>query len=117
MKLMLYGAQHGPRACRFCGASIVWALTDHDRRLPVDVAPVASGTWVLWYSPEEEPEAVQRASYFRTTTDAGTPLRWVSHWATCTEREAARHLAERHRVERPERGVQLDLFSGGGVRR
>lgn len=34
----------GAAACTRCGASIMWAVTDHDKRMPVDWFPTADGT-------------------------------------------------------------------------
>ena len=114
MRLVRYGAQRGPAQCRLCGAEVVWALTDHGRRMPIDRAPVDGALWVLWWYAEEEPEPLQRVTYFRESAALPeTPLRWRPHWGTCSNRDVAHHLAERHDVERPERAPQLELFPGG----
>ena len=119
IRLVRYGAKVGPTRCRLCGAEIVWALTDHNRRMPMDPGPAPGGHWILCWYPDEEPEPVQRVVYFRDGSpgwpeaEAGTELRWRPHWGSCPQRDAAHHLAERHERERPTTQLNLFSFSGG----
>ena len=110
MRLVRYGTQRPPVPCRFCGRRVVWALTDHKKAMPLDPDPVPDGVWVLWWYAEEEPEPRQRVTYVRSLGPEYLGERWASHWATCAEREVARHLQEQNRAEG---GVQLSLFVGG----
>ena len=107
MKVVRYGVQRGATECRFCGASVVWAVTDNGRRMPVDRMPAEDGAWVLFFFEEEEPEPVQRVTWARAL-ESYTGPRWLAHWGTCPERDVARHLKEETSTER-----QLDLFAKG----
>lgn len=107
-RIVRYGVQRYPVPCRFCGSQVVWATTDHKRRMPIDRMPATDGAWVLWYYLEEEPEPIQRVSWVRSIDGYDGP-RWLSHWATCPERDAGRHLEEQAQKQ------QLDLFSKGGL--
>lgn len=109
MRLLRYGVQRGAVPCRFCGAEVIWAQTDHKRRMPMDRIPATDGAWVLFFYAEEEPEPTQRVTWARSIENYDGP-RWLAHWATCPEREAARHLAEQNKVQG---GAQLSLFTGG----
>lgn len=109
MRVVRYGVQRWPVACRFCGAQVIWAVTDYRRRMPIDRLPATDGGWVLFWYEEEEPEPVQRVTWSRSLESYDGP-KWLAHWATCPEREAARHLAEQTRAEG---GAQLSLFEGG----
>lgn len=111
MKVVRYGVQRGPAPCRFCGSEVVWAVTDHGRRMPVDRMPATDGAWVLWFYEEEEPEPQQRVSWARSLDGYDGP-RWLAHWGTCPERDAVKHLRELDGRE-PERR-QLSLFAWGG---
>jgi hypothetical protein len=101
-------------SCRYCGAQIVWALTNRERRTPVDVRPVAEGLWVLYHYAEEEPSPAQRVAYapLNGYGELYRGPRWRSHWSTCPQRETAKrdHLAEQSVPT-----AQLDLF-GKAVR-
>lgn len=107
-RVVRYGVQRGAVDCRFCGSSVVWAVTDSGRRMPIDRMPAVDGGWVLFYFEEEEPEPVQRVTWARSLEEYSGP-RWLAHWATCPERDAARHQEE----TRNDR--QLDLFAKGGL--
>lgn len=99
----------GVGRCRWCKADIVWALTDNERRMPVDVkgVPVGAGNLILH---------VKDGQYHVTHVDnvpAGelerTPHRWVCHWATCPKSKEIRARVEAKRPQ-PE---QLDLLPRG----
>lgn len=66
-------------ACRSCGASVRWAVTSANKKMPVDVAPVVDGNLVI----EREgptPEVRYLAADEETEKD-----RYVSHFATCPQ--------------------------------
>lgn len=66
--------------CRSCGARVVWAVTEHGRRMPLDAEPVAGGTFTLTTS---------RGELVATSTP-GVELGYVSHFATCPQAGAWR---------------------------
>lgn len=107
--------EHGVSACDFCGARIVWALTDSERPTPVDAEPSPQGLWVLYHYAEEEPTPRQRVAYAPLTGygELYRGPRWRSHWGTCPHRELAKraHLA---RLAGP--SPQLELFGSKGGR-
>lgn len=64
--------------CRSCGAAVVWALTDRDKAMPMDAAPVSAGKFIL----------VQTDSTVRVRSAAGWDEpgdRYVSHFSTCPQ--------------------------------
>lgn len=75
--------------CRSCGASIRWAFTLADRRIPLDPTPTDAGNLSI---------VSERASEYGMTPVVGpadpTRDRYTSHFATCP------HAAE-HRRPRP----------------
>ena len=80
-------------ACKSCGADIRWEISDHGKRLPLDVEPVADGNLVIVagvvapYIPE-----------LNATMSSGAPRpRYVSHFATCPQ-------ADDWRKKRPPKG-------------
>jgi hypothetical protein len=70
--------------CRSCDADIVWALTEADKRIPLDAAPAADGNLVLV-------DGVARAPRI---DDAPGAVTYVSHYATCPN-------ADKHRAPKP----------------
>jgi hypothetical protein len=115
-RIVLDQVDDGIVLCRYCGARIVWALTNRDRPTPVDVQPVRDGCWVLYHYAEEEPVPRQRVSY-APLNGYGSLYRgprWRSHWSTCPQRDVAKrdHLAELAGT-RPT--PQLNLFGKGGL--
>lgn len=95
MSLRIDREKTGPSKCgsrgRGCGASIIWAITDNGKRLPVDGTPDPEGAFVLWWS---QVELVQRVTSYVTwrelNPNAKEPERWTAHWATCTQRDLFR---------------------------
>ena len=79
----------GPSECADCGAPIVWALTDADRRLPVDVEPREGGRLELFSEifPDGEPvePGIHRVRA-RPEDRPPTSPAWWPHWATCSAR-------------------------------
>lgn len=87
--------QYGPSRCRGCGGSIVWALTDGGRRMPVDAQAVAGGELELFeeYFPGGEPvdPGVQRVRSRPADRPASSPA-WRCHWITCSARRGPRSM-------------------------
>lgn len=72
--------------CRSCGAEIVWAFSEHGRKLPLDAepysGPLPGGLFVLLPFPDREPTAIavppgayEDESLYR------------SHFSTCPDAE------------------------------
>jgi hypothetical protein len=88
--------QYGPSRCRGCGGSIVWALTDGGRRMPVDAQAVAGGELELFeeYFPgggEPVDPGVQRVRSRPADRPASSPA-WRCHWITCSARRGPRSM-------------------------
>lgn len=64
-------------SCRSCGEPVIWALTQREKRMPVDVVPVVGGNIEL-----ETPLA--------TYVQKSDKLRYVSHFATCVDADQHR---------------------------
>lgn len=63
--------------CRSCGAAIVWALTQTEKRMPVDAAPSARGNLVL------SNDADGKLRVRNAGDDDPTDQRHTSHFVTC----------------------------------
>jgi len=73
--------------CKSCGAEIVWALTDQDKKMPVDAAPADDGNITLnWLPSLNEYRAIVVGA---RTPNAHGP-RYKSHFATCPDRDKHR---------------------------
>ena len=70
--------------CRSCGAPIIWALTKHDRRIPLDPIPVPDGN--INISVDENGQT--RSEIVNAPLFSSAPL-YVSHFVTCPN--AAQH--------------------------
>lgn len=78
--------------CRSCGAEILWAATEHDRKMPLDAVPVDveqldnyAGLFVLMPGPlalAATPAMFPGEAFYR------------SHFATCPEADAWRNRKE-----------------------
>jgi len=68
--------------CRSCGATIVWAITDSGKRMPVDAEPDPAGNLSIWESGEG----------WRVTVvpEEWDGLRYRPHFATCPDSESWR---------------------------
>ena len=69
--------------CRSCGAPVFWAVTENERRMPVDALPTTDGTLAVVFG------------YPNRSRAAGPDYqgeRFTSHFATCPD-------ADRHRRE------------------
>lgn len=60
--------------CRSCGALIMWCVTGHGKKMPVDARETATGNLVL----EPQPDGELLARYVEAGTGTHT-----SHFATC----------------------------------
>ena len=72
-------------ACKSCGAPVVWTVTHNGKAMPVDADPVENGNIVLRRDGETvvaEYPGREHPSLF----EAPRP-RYVSHFATCPERD------------------------------
>lgn len=78
-------------SCKYCGQPIVWAKTPKGKMMSFDKSPVDDGEWTLDTAGEGAPHA-RRA-------EAGTLIRYKTHWATCPHAQKAREDARRRRGE------------------
>lgn len=72
-------------ACRSCGSAIIWTVTEHGVRMPVDAQPLDSGTVQLFGLAFGESVALSRVLSGDSLTAArgeGVPLH-RSHFASC----------------------------------
>lgn len=67
--------------CRSCGAKVIWATTDSDKRMPVDAEPDSAGTL-----------RVSRDAYGQAHVkhDPYAFVRHRPHFATCPDSESWR---------------------------
>jgi hypothetical protein len=88
--------------CASCKAPIVWAVTEHGKRMPVDAEPTITGNIVLSHRRAGEPpialhqpmNALERLAAAHDCSPHDGPLRlFTSHFATCP-------YADQHRRER-----------------
>jgi hypothetical protein len=76
--------------CHSCGAPVVWACTEHDRRMPLDRAPDPAGRFVVetWQATGHGMSPVvhwlRDYELFRDQRP-----RYRSHYDTCTEARSA----------------------------
>lgn len=72
--------------CRSCRAIITWALTENDKKIPVDAAPTADGNITLTREDglDDHGKPILRARVFPHVDAApeGAVL-YKSHFATC----------------------------------
>lgn len=79
-------------ACRDCGQPMRWAMTEKNRRIPLDPDPVQGGTVTV----EVKPGGVVRA----TVHPAGAPPtgpRYTNHFTTCPNAGRGRRRSRRSR--------------------
>lgn len=74
--------------CKSCGARIVWALTDQDKRMPVDAEPSARGNIKLVWIPSlnEYRAVVQKGD----VAPALAGSLYLSHFASCAQAQQHR---------------------------
>lgn len=74
--------------CRSCGADIIWARTEHSKRMPLDAQPVDGSqghTFVL----RDPTSAEGPLAISATPAQLPGEVYYVSHFATCPQ--AAEH--------------------------
>ena len=81
------GGPLGPGRCPTCEGRIVWALNDHDSRVPINAQAHIEGNQVLWHDdpPDEVDQRVSGVAAFELAT--GQPYRgptYLSHFVTCS---------------------------------
>jgi hypothetical protein len=70
-------------ACRYCGATIAWASTEHGKFLPMDFSSVADGEWIK----RKQPDGSFLALKFSTLEPAhALEKRYRAHTQTCARR-------------------------------
>lgn len=75
-------------SCRSCGEPVIWAQTQHGKRMPVDAERITGGNLELAYeAPDGTSLETPWADYVRAEDGV---LRHVSHFATCVD-------ADKHR--------------------
>lgn len=73
--------------CKSCGEPVIWALTQREKRMPVDVVPVVGGNIELEYN---APDGTALETPFATYVRKSDELRYVSHFATCVDADQHR---------------------------
>jgi hypothetical protein len=71
--------------CRSCRAPILWAVTEKNRRIPLDPEPTADGNILL----QPRGNFLLPLATVRFAVQLDNPLRFKSHFATCPN--AAQH--------------------------
>jgi hypothetical protein len=75
--------------CKSCKRPIIWAVTEKDRRIPLDPEPVANGNILL----QTRGNFLLPIAQVRFAVQLDQPLRYQSHFATCPN--AAQHRRKR----------------------
>lgn len=75
--------------CATCGAAIRWVVTEHGKRMPIDVSPVNDGNIVLRERLGQTPIAVVLTGGMFGAIEQPKGARYKSHFATCPQ--AAQH--------------------------
>jgi len=74
--------------CRSCGADIVWAKTEKEKTMPVDVRRSERGKLILYSEVFAGTDETVGPYRIRTATPAESDFLhgnlWLSHFATCT---------------------------------
>jgi len=68
------------KKCGSCQAPIVWARTDHDRRIPLDAEPAPAGNFIV---SSDRGGGDPLAIYVGKVATPADTLRYVSHFVTC----------------------------------
>jgi hypothetical protein len=90
--------------CKSCGAVIRWAVTENDKRIPLDAEPTSGGNLVLV-------DGVARAP--RIGEDDVPFLQYVSHFATCPQADEHRTpKAQDFPSRTPVRSAETLRFAG-----
>jgi len=74
------------RRCQGCGEAVIWAVTDNNRRMPVNatLAMKGVGNLVLWYLVDDQERPIGQQRVSSALPDYVGPL-WISHFATCSK--------------------------------
>lgn len=72
-------------SCTTCGKSIIWALTETGKRMPVDAQQNALGRVLLCYEVDGLNNAVGEQLVVAAPADHPGWPRWSNHFATCTK--------------------------------
>ncbi len=75
--------------CSSCGASIVWAVTEKGKPIPIDAEPVAEGNVYLRGADDPRNPPVASMAFTKQPASAAGP--YVTHFVTCPN-------ADEHRV-------------------
>lgn len=79
-------------ACRSCHASVLWAVTEAGKRIPLDPTPITGGNVIL--TGEQDPETGSPiVRVVGSTMELGEDparARYVSHFVTCPNADAHR---------------------------
>jgi hypothetical protein len=71
--------------CRSCKASVIWAVSEKGKRIPMDADPVADGNFILEYSAVGEPPVARPRNATIGTVEFRDGLGFKSHFATCPD--------------------------------
>lgn len=74
------------KACRSCKRAIIWTRTHKGKRMPVDADPREDGNIVLREDPTGRVIAEYPGKEHATLFNDDRRPRYVSHFATCPER-------------------------------
>ena len=75
--------------CRSCGAPVRWVITEaNDRRMPIDPEPVEDGN--VWVIEIRQGTPIVGVALTGDAVPASVPLRYVSHFVTCPDRDTWR---------------------------
>lgn len=93
---------HKQSHCRSCGAPVIWRITPKGKRTPLDPDPRDDGNIVI--ADTHELAAALGTVYGRAVTLGGDRLQraraapgrdlYVSHWATCPDRQQWRERTD-----------------------
>ena len=68
--------------CRSCGAEVIWTITEHGKRMPVDAEIATNGNIFLDYS--TEPPTARYVTLENVQTEEAE-TRFLSHFVSCPE--------------------------------
>lgn len=83
-------------ACRSCHRPIFWAVTIHDRSMPMDPDHYDDGDWVI---DGEAENGAPKIRHVEPLTD-GDATRYQPHWATCPNADQHRKRDSERRKKR-----------------
>ena len=75
--------------CRSCAAQVVWCVTTHGKRIPVDAEPVVDGNLFSVSGPLVEGARVE-VDGGPNLLDSTERVRFVSHFVTCPDARSHR---------------------------